>query len=57
MEMSQRFHLDHLQKVINTAMEGCKNIQLILDEAVKRHLQQNGSFNKISDSTITNVHL
>lgn len=53
MEMSQRFHLDHLEKVINTALEGCKNVQVILDEAVRRHLQQNGSLNKSYNSSAT----
>lgn len=55
--MSQRFHLDHLEKVLNTAMEGCKNIQVILNEAVKRHILQNGSSNKSSDITFSKVVL
>ena len=43
MEMSQRFHLDYLDKVMQTALRGCKNIQVILDEAVRKYLEQNGS--------------
>lgn len=43
MEMSQRFHLDHLDKVLNKALEGCKDIRQILDEAVRLHLRDLGS--------------
>ncbi|XP_066139969.1 exosome complex component RRP41 [Euwallacea fornicatus] len=43
MEMSQRFHLDHLPKVLKTALEGCKDIKEILDEAVKGHVKEMGS--------------
>ncbi|CAG9773826.1 unnamed protein product [Ceutorhynchus assimilis] len=43
MEMSQRFHLDHLPKVLNKALEGCKDIKVILDEAVKNHVAEMGS--------------
>lgn len=43
MEMSQRFHLDHLEKVLNKALEGCKDIRQILDEAVRLHLRDLGS--------------
>lgn len=47
MEMSQRFHLDYLEKVIETALKGCRNIQIILDEAVKKHLKESGSFSSL----------
>lgn len=43
MEMSQRFHLDQLPKVLRTAMEGCKQVQTILDKAVREHLTHVGS--------------
>lgn len=43
MEMSQRFHLDHLQKVLEMALNGCKEVQKILDKAVREHLQHVGS--------------
>ncbi|XP_030760050.1 exosome complex component RRP41 [Sitophilus oryzae] len=43
MEMSQRFHLDHLPKVLDKALEGCKDIKAILDEAVKNHVREMGS--------------
>lgn len=42
-EMSQRFHLDHLDKVLNKAVEGCKDIRSILDDTVKLHLRDVGS--------------
>lgn len=41
--MSQRFHLDHLPKVLTKALEGCKDIKAILDEAVKNHVRELGS--------------
>lgn len=43
MEMSQRFHLDHLQKVMETALQGCRDIRVILDQAVKNHIAEIGS--------------
>lgn len=38
LEMSQRFHLDHLPKVLKTAMDGCKEVQKIIDKAVREYL-------------------
>ncbi|XP_067005469.1 exosome complex component RRP41 [Anabrus simplex] len=38
LEMSQRFHMDHLDKVLNHALQGCRDIREILDEEVKRHV-------------------
>ena len=29
LEMAQRFHVDHLEKVMDAAMEGCQNIHTI----------------------------
>ncbi|XP_072377320.1 exosome complex component RRP41 [Diabrotica undecimpunctata] len=43
MEMSQRFHLDHLEKVLNKALQGCKDIKQILDAAVRLHVREIGS--------------
>lgn len=43
MEMSQRFHLDSLPKVLETASKGCKEIATVIDEAVRIHLQEVGS--------------
>ncbi len=38
LEMTQRFHLDHLDRVINTALEGCQKIYHILDKEVRTHV-------------------
>lgn len=43
LEMSQRFHLDHLPKVLQTAMDGCKEIQKIIDKAVREYLSNVGA--------------
>ncbi|ALC38400.1 Ski6 [Drosophila busckii] len=43
MEMSERFHIDHLETVIETAMAGCREIRDILERAVKEHLIHMGS--------------
>lgn len=43
LHMSQRFHLDHLQKVLRAAMDGCKEIQKIIDRAVREYLTVVGS--------------
>lgn len=43
MEMSRRFHIDHLHKVLEKALEGCKGIQNILDAAVRAHVLDVGS--------------
>ncbi|XP_017784011.1 PREDICTED: exosome complex component RRP41 [Nicrophorus vespilloides] len=42
MEMSQRFHIDHLPKVMAKALKGCKDIKVILDEAVRSHVEDVG---------------
>lgn len=42
LEMSQRFHVDHLPKVLETALKGCKDIKTILDEAVRNHVEDVG---------------
>lgn len=38
LEMAQRFHVDHLEKVMDAAMQGCKDIHAILDKVVRKHL-------------------
>ena len=38
LEMAQRFHVDHLQKVMDAAMHGCKDIHDILEKVVRKHL-------------------
>lgn len=43
LEMSKRFHVDDLQKVINKALAGCKDIKNILDEAVRNNVRDIGS--------------
>ncbi|EDW12301.1 hypothetical protein AWZ03_007921 [Drosophila navojoa] len=43
MEMSERFHIDQLETVIETAMAGCREIRDILESAVKEHLIHIGS--------------
>lgn len=42
MEMSQRFHLDHLKAVLDVAMKGCNDVFQLLDEAVREHLGETG---------------
>jgi len=42
MSLTQRFHLDHLQQVLDTAVKGCKDVGLILDQVVKKHLAKLG---------------
>lgn len=43
LEMSQRFHIDHLPKVLEKALQGCKDIKVILDEAVRNHVEDVGA--------------
>ncbi|XP_046446615.1 exosome complex component RRP41-like [Daphnia pulex] len=38
MSLTQRFHIDHLSKVLDTAIKGCKDIGAILNEIMKGHL-------------------
>lgn len=51
MEMSQRFHLDHYPKVLAAALQGCKEIQKILDEAVREHVTKMGMAGDWEQST------
>uniref|UniRef100_A0A1A9UV02 RNase_PH domain-containing protein n=1 Tax=Glossina austeni TaxID=7395 RepID=A0A1A9UV02_GLOAU len=43
MEMSQRFHLEHLPKVLEHALNGCRKIKAVMEKAVRKHLMQMGS--------------
>lgn len=43
LEMSQKFHIDHLPKVLNEAMNGCQQIYKILDDSIKVHLTDVGT--------------
>nr|CAG4649603.1 EOG090X0BHT [Scapholeberis mucronata] len=38
MSLTQRFHIDHLSKVLDTAIKGCKDIGDILNEIMRGHL-------------------
>ncbi|GBM63850.1 Exosome complex component RRP41 [Araneus ventricosus] len=39
-EMTERLHTDHLMKIRNVAVQGCKDIHVILDAAVRKHAAQ-----------------
>lgn len=39
LEMAQRFHVDHLEKVMDAAMQGCKDIHAILDKVVRKQIK------------------
>ena len=43
LEMSQRFHMDHLDKVMNVALQGCQDIFNILDSEVRKHVSVKGA--------------
>ncbi|KAL3287435.1 hypothetical protein HHI36_001906 [Cryptolaemus montrouzieri] len=51
LEMSQRFHVDHLPKVLDKALKGCIDIKNILDEAVKNNVREIGSSTGWASST------
>ena len=38
-----RFHLDHLPKVMEVAMAGCRDIHTIMDAAVRSHVARTGA--------------
>ncbi|KAI8423680.1 hypothetical protein MSG28_012716 [Choristoneura fumiferana] len=40
LEMSHRLHMDYFDLVFSRAMQGCKDIQAILDAAVREHLAE-----------------
>merc|ERR1712227_241799 len=43
LEMSHRFHLDHLDAVTEVALTGCRDIYAILDGVVRRHVANTGA--------------
>jgi len=43
LEMSHRFHLDHLSEVMDVALAGCKDIYTILDKVVRKHVSETGA--------------
>lgn len=43
LEMSQKFHVDYLQIVLNEALNGCRRIYEILDKIVKAHSNEIGA--------------
>nr|CAG4641960.1 EOG090X0BHT [Eurycercus lamellatus] len=38
MSLTQRFHMDHLSQVMDTAIKGCKDIAAILNQTMREHL-------------------
>ncbi|KAG6464612.1 exosome complex component RRP41 [Manduca sexta] len=38
LEMSHRLHMDYFDVVLSRAMQGCRDIEVILDKAVREHL-------------------
>ncbi|CAH0714985.1 unnamed protein product, partial [Brenthis ino] len=40
MEMSHRLHSDYFEEVLSRAMQGCRDIEVILDRAVRDHLAE-----------------
>ena len=38
--MDSRLHSDNLQKVIDDTVKGCGLVHTVLDEKIKRHLNQ-----------------
>lgn len=40
LEMNGRLHEDHLDKVLDTAVQGCKDVHNILDKAVREHVSE-----------------
>nr|CAG4650408.1 EOG090X0BHT [Sida crystallina] len=43
MSLTQRFHLDHLSQVLDTATKGCKDVGAILNLVVKGHMTKLGN--------------
>ena len=46
LEMAQRFHVDHLEKVMDAAAKGCKDIHDIIDKVVRKHMKTTATFDK-----------
>ena len=43
LEMSQRFHVDHLSNVMDVALKGCSDIYSILDKVVRQHVSKSSA--------------
>jgi len=43
MSLTQRFHLDHLDQVLDTAIKGCQDISNILTQTTQEHLTKLGN--------------
>nr|CAG4641123.1 EOG090X0BHT [Eulimnadia texana] len=43
MSLTQRFHVDHLSKVMDTAIKGCKDVAAVLDQTVRAHVIKLGA--------------
>ena len=43
MSMNGRIHEDQLEKVMDTAIQGCKDVHEVLDDAVKTHVSQDAA--------------
>nr|CAG4645044.1 EOG090X0BHT [Leptodora kindtii] len=43
MSLTQRFHMDHLSRVLDTAIKGCKDVGIILNQVIKEHLTKLGN--------------
>ncbi|KAJ2938732.1 hypothetical protein O0L34_g3343 [Tuta absoluta] len=40
LEMSHRLHMDYFDIVLNRALQGCRDINIVLDKAVREHLAE-----------------
>ncbi|CAB4069344.1 RRP41 [Lepeophtheirus salmonis] len=54
LEMSQRFHMDHLDKVIDEALEGTRKIRDILDAAYRAVVKDPGFFKRFMSADSRN---
>nr|CAG4638669.1 EOG090X0BHT [Cyclestheria hislopi] len=46
--LTQRFHVEHLNQVMDTAMNGCKDVAAVLNEIIKDNLITLGAYNESS---------
>ncbi|XP_021188073.3 exosome complex component RRP41 [Helicoverpa armigera] len=40
LDLTHRVHMDHFEKVLNTAIQGCKDIKVVLDKALRQYLAE-----------------
>uniref|UniRef100_A0A2A4JQM9 Putative exosome complex component RRP41 n=1 Tax=Heliothis virescens TaxID=7102 RepID=A0A2A4JQM9_HELVI len=40
LDLTHKVHMDHFEKVLNTAIQGCKDIKVVLDEALRQYLAE-----------------